>query len=115
MEMMSIAGNRLILLHPILYLLAIAKYDEWEDIYISSDSTKRMPVNYYSYPLYTDKAKNDWKRTPEMIKFFSETFGEYPFINEKYGMAMFGWNAGAMEHQTLTSIGYTEVSGDGEK
>jgi aminopeptidase N len=94
--------------------VAIAKYDYWSDYYYSADSSKKMPVDYYSFPKYTDKAKVDWKRTPEMIKYFSKTFGEYPFINEKYGMAMFGWSSGAMEHQTLTSMGYTQVSGNGK-
>ena len=48
------------------------------------------------------------------IQFFSKTFGEYPFINEKYGMAMFGWVGGAMEHQTVSSMGYTLVTGTGK-
>ena len=39
-----------------------------------------------------------------MMVLFSEQFGEYPFINEKYGHADFGWGGG-MEHQTLTSMG----------
>jgi aminopeptidase N len=47
-----------------------------------------------------------------MIEFLAMTFGEYPFINEKYGMAQFGWTSGAMEHQTLTSMGYLLVTGD---
>jgi len=91
----------------------LAKFNHWEDYYYSLDSSKKMPVDYYSFPKYTDYAKRDWKNTPGMIKFYSNLFGEYPFINEKYGMAMFGWTAGAMEHQTLTGIGYTLVSGDG--
>ncbi len=36
---------------------------------------------------------------------FSELFGEYPFIKEKYGVAEFLWSFGAMEHQTITGIG----------
>jgi len=43
-----------------------------------------------------------------MIVLFAEKYGEYPFINEKYGHAEFGWGGG-MEHQTLTSMGgYSE-------
>ncbi|MDZ4712776.1 MAG: M1 family metallopeptidase [bacterium] len=93
--------------------IAIAKYDQWTDTYTSLDSTKKMNVDYYTYPSYTERAKSDWKNTVDMIKFFSEIFGEYPFINEKYGMAMFGWVSGAMEHQTISSMGYTLVTGDG--
>lgn len=92
--------------------IAIGKYDTWSDSYSSQDGSKSMNVDYYSYPSYTDKAKTDWKNTVDMIDYFSKKFGEYPFINEKYGMAMFGWRSGAMEHQTVSSMGYTTVTGD---
>lgn len=92
--------------------VAIGKYDQWSDIYTSLDGSKKMNVDYYSYTPFTEKAKTDWKNTVNMIEFFSRTFGEYPFINEKYGMAMFGWTGGAMEHQTISSMGYTTVTGD---
>ncbi|MEO8665474.1 MAG: M1 family aminopeptidase [Ignavibacteria bacterium] len=72
-----------------------------------------MNVDYYTYPTYTERAKSDWKNTVNMIAFFSDKFGEYPFIKEKYGMAMFGWISGAMEHQTISSMGYTLVTGTG--
>lgn len=93
--------------------IAISKYDSWSDIYVSEDGSKQMNVDYYTYPSYTEKAKYDWKNTVSMIGFFSKMFGEYPFINEKYGMAMFGWVGGAMEHQTISSMGYTLVTGNG--
>ena len=92
--------------------IAIGKYDYWSDQYTSVDGLKKMNVDYYSYPTYTEKAKTDWKNTVGMLEFFSKTFGEYPFINEKYGMAMFGWSGGAMEHQTISSMGFTTVTGD---
>jgi aminopeptidase N len=84
----------------------------WEDTYTSLDGYKTMPVVYYAFPKDYEKAKKDWKSTPEMLKFYSETFGEYPFIDEKYGLAQFGWTSGAMEHQTITSYGYLLVTGD---
>lgn len=93
--------------------MAIAKYDNWNEIYLSLDGTKQMPVEYYAFPSYTERAKSDWNVTVSMINFFSSRFGEYPFINEKYGMAMFGWISGAMEHQTITSMGYPLVTGTG--
>ena len=39
-----------------------------------------------------------------MLSVFSELFGPYPFLNEKYGHAEFGWGGG-MEHQTISSMG----------
>ncbi|MDQ3019448.1 MAG: M1 family metallopeptidase [Bacteroidota bacterium] len=94
--------------------IAIGKYDKWSETYLSLDSSKQMPVDYYTYPTYTDRAKIDWKNTINMLQYFSKTFGEYPFINEKYGMAMFGWISGAMEHQTISSMGYILVTGSGK-
>lgn len=93
--------------------LAIGKYDKWTETYTSLDGKTEMPVEYYTYPSYTEKAKYDWQNTVEMIRFLSKTFGEYPFVNEKYGMALFGWSGGAMEHQTISSMGYRLVTGNG--
>ena len=42
--------------------------------------------------------------TPRMMQIYSNLFGMYPFVKEKYGHAEFGWGGG-MEHQTLTSLG----------
>ncbi|MGC8858845.1 MAG: M1 family metallopeptidase [Ignavibacteria bacterium] len=95
------------------YLVSFAAgaYDYWKDSVILSDA-KLLPLDYYTFPSYTERARKDWIKLPAMIKYFSSLIGEYPFSNEKYGMIMFGWNDGAMEHQTLTSIGYRLVTGD---
>jgi aminopeptidase N len=92
--------------------VVVAKFAHWEDTYTSVDGNKTMPVVYYVYPRDSANARIDWKETPEMIALYAKTFGEYPFINEKYGMAQFGWTSGAMEHQTLTSMGYLLITGD---
>lgn len=94
--------------------IAVGKYDHWNESYKSVTGDKQMNVDYYTYPSYTEKAKFDWKNTVSMIEYFAQTFGEYPFIDEKYGMAMFGWISGAMEHQTISSMGYTLVTGNGK-
>jgi aminopeptidase N len=46
-----------------------------------------------------------------MLEFFSDTYGLYPFVDEKYGVACANLGGG-MEHQTLTSYGYYLVRGD---
>ncbi len=96
------------------YLVSInlGNYSHWSDIYTTQDSLSSMPVSYYAFPSYYEDAKVDWERTPEMINFFSSLFGEYPFVDEGYGMAMFGWSNGAMEHQTISSMGYLTVTGN---
>ena len=43
-------------------------------------------------------------KTINMLEIFSEKFGLYPFINEKYGHAEFV-GLGGMEHQTISSMG----------
>ncbi|MBX7043282.1 MAG: M1 family metallopeptidase [Ignavibacteria bacterium] len=93
--------------------LAIGKYDKWSETYTALDGSAVMPVDYFTYPSYTTNAKYDWRNTVDMISYLAATFGEYPFINEKYGMAMFGWISGAMEHQTISSMGYRLITGDG--
>lgn len=95
-----------------LQCIVVGNLTYWEDTYTSLDGAKQMPVVYYAFPKDSAKARIDWKPTPEMIKFYSETYGEYPFIDEKYGLVQFGWTSGAMEHQTITSYGYLLVTGD---
>ena len=92
--------------------LNLGKYEHWSDIYTTQDSLSSMAVNYYAFPSFLEKAKDDWERTPEMINFYSSLFGEYPFLDEGYGMSMFGWSNGAMEHQTISSMGYNTVTGN---
>jgi aminopeptidase N len=96
------------------YLVSVvaAKLTYAHDTYVSLDGNKEMPVVYYTFPKDSAKARIDWAATPEMIGFLAKTFGEYPFLDEKYGMVEFGWTQGSMEHQTLTSYGYLLVTGD---
>ncbi|MFZ0454090.1 MAG: M1 family metallopeptidase [Ignavibacteriaceae bacterium] len=95
------------------YLISLysSKYDNFHDIYVSQDKKDSMKIQYYAFPEHLDYAKVDFKDHPKMIKFFSETFGEYPFIKEKYGVAEFLWQLGAMENQTITGIGSNFVRG----
>jgi aminopeptidase N len=58
-------------------------------------------LNYVLPEHYTDALQN-LPRVIDMLKIFSNLFGPYPFIKEKYGHAEFG-AGGAMEHQTMTS------------
>jgi len=63
-----------------------------------------MPVDYYVYPTLLSAAQTAFAGTVPMITHFARKFGEYPFVNEKYGMTTFQYG-GAMEHQTNTSYG----------
>jgi len=68
--------------------------------YTESDS---MPVYSYIVPSNFDKNSEKYGIVPEMLKAFTQYYGEYPFIKEKYGNAEFPWGGG-MEHQTVTSL-----------
>ncbi|MEI7812477.1 MAG: M1 family metallopeptidase [Ignavibacteria bacterium] len=94
------------------YLISVysADYRHFSQRYVSK-SSQEMNIDYYTFPEHFEMAKNDFAEHPEMIDFFSSVFGEYPFIKEKYGVAEFLWQAGAMEHQTITGIGSDFLNG----
>lgn len=101
-------------LYPIsTYLVAVysAPYVTYNDIYKGLDGNDSMKIDYYVLPEHLKQAKVDFAGHADMIKVFSELFGEYPFIKEKYGVAEFLWNFGAMENQTITGIGYNFLNG----
>jgi aminopeptidase N len=95
------------------YLVAIysSDYDHFSDQYISLDGSDTMKVDYYVLPDKLEKAKVDFSDHIKMIKFCAQTFGEYPFIKEKYGIAEFLWQLGAMEHQTITGVSSYLIGG----
>lgn len=95
------------------YLICVysAEYTNFSQQYISQDKADTMNIEYYVLPEHLENAKRDFEDHPKMIDFFAKTFGEYPFIKEKYGVAEFLWQMGAMEHQTITGIGSNFVSG----
>ncbi len=90
------------------YLISIAvtNYEEYINYfhYTQNGIPDSMPITHYLYPGKLSSIKAQLDETPNMIKVFSERYGLYPFIKEKYGHAEFGWG-GAMEHQTCTSMG----------
>lgn len=95
------------------YLICLysSVYENYKDYYISA-SNDTLPIEYYVIPEHLEKAKTDFEEHSLMIKTFSKLFGEYPFIKEKYGVAEFLWNLGAMEHQTITGVGTNFVTGN---
>jgi aminopeptidase N len=90
--------------------VAITEYVGWEETYISP-SGQEMTLEYQVFPEHYEAAQVDFERTPQMLDLFAGYFGEYPFIDDKYGMAEFVWE-GAMEHQTMSSYGDFLLTGD---
>ena len=96
--------------HPITaYLIAIAvtNYATYTEQALLPDGTS-VPVVNYVYPEDFSRAQNELSWTKTALEFFSERFGVYPFADEKYGHAQFGW-AGGMEHQTMSFMGSYNV------
>lgn len=94
---------------PYLVSIACTNYSVFEDAYQGAGG-ETLPLLYLAYPEDREDAEISWGRTPEMLAAFEERFGPYPFAGEKYGMAEFFWG-GAMEHQTLSSMGEYSVDG----
>ncbi|MBZ0181041.1 MAG: T9SS type A sorting domain-containing protein [Melioribacteraceae bacterium] len=83
--------------------LAMANYETFEEVW-NYDSVE-MDVIHYNYPENLNSARiSQLKKTIPMLDLFSDLFGLYPFSEEKYGHAEFGWGGG-MEHQTVSSMG----------
>ena len=82
--------------------LAIYPYDFWEQSF-QSNSGKILPIHHYVFPDQKEYFENNYNKTPEVLKVLSDFFGEYPFIEEKYGHVSFLW-PGGMEHQTISSM-----------
>ena len=83
--------------------LAITNYETWSEWfhYQPGDS---LEVQYYIYPEDFESARDQLTQTIDMLTYFHEIFGPYPFLTEKYGIAQFA-RGGGMEHQTITSQG----------
>lgn len=94
--------------YPIAYYLiavAVAKYVDYS-FYTNINGKNLLVQNYiYDNPSTLPFFKEEIDTTGPLLQYFSSVFGEYPFINEKYGhcMAPFG---GGMEHQTMTFQGF---------
>lgn len=92
--------------HPIAtYLVSVASYPyvvstDWYVPVLGAP----MELQFYDFPDYVLGAAPVHALVKGMIAAYAARFGEYPFLDEKYGEANFTWGGG-MENQTLTSIG----------
>ncbi len=63
-----------------------------------------FPIINYLYPENnTVETQTELAVTPIIINFYESILVSYPFRNEKYGHAQFGWGGG-MEHSTVSSM-----------
>jgi aminopeptidase N len=97
--------------HPIsTYLVAITvgRYWQWNQL---SNGVPQIPILECVFPEDSTKAKFDFANVPAMIPAFAARWGPYAF--DKYGMvAVTPFGAGGMEHQSMTTINRSWVSGN---
>jgi aminopeptidase N len=93
------------------YLVSVAAtvYSKFSQSYTTLTGAT-MPIDHYVYPEHLSAAQNSFSALPAMIAYYSQKFGEYPFVEDKYGMSEFSWG-GAMEHSTNTSYGTQLITG----
>lgn len=84
------------------YLIAIAVTDYTE--YSHHVSNGNFDIVNYVYPETFASAQSQTPVTVDIMNLFVNLFEQYPFIEEKYGHAQFGWGGG-MEHTTVSFMG----------
>jgi len=100
--------------HPIAtYLVGVAvtDYQTFADLVQAPDG-KQIEILNYVYPEYLTTAKAQSADIMRIMDFYNRHLITYPFADEKYGHAQFGWGGG-MEHQTMsfmTNLGFELVA-----
>ncbi|MBO3096636.1 M1 family aminopeptidase [Gelidibacter pelagius] len=86
------------------YLVAIAvtNYTVYYDTVFNSGNPFEI-INYV-YPENLAAVQAQTPVTVDIMNLYSTLFGEYPYADEKYGHAQFGWGGG-MEHTTVSFMG----------
>ena len=85
-----------------LICMAVTNYDVYTQLPSAATPTVTYPIVNYIYPETNSFAvRNQLAKTPEILDYFSTLFEPYPYSNEKYGHAQFGWGGG-MEHTTVS-------------
>lgn len=86
------------------YLIAIAvtNYEVYNHT-VPNNGNPFEIVNYV-YPESIGVAQSSTPITVDIMNLYTNLFEEYPFSNEKYGHAQFGWGGG-MEHTTVSFMG----------
>jgi len=91
--------------HPIpAYLIAVAVTNYEVYNHTVPNNGNPFDIVNYVFPENLASAQLDTPITVDIMNLFSTLFEEYPFADEKYGHAQFGWGGG-MEHTTVSFMG----------
>ena len=91
--------------YPIVsYLVAfsITNYTAYEE-FVELPNGDSLQVLNYVYPESVNDAKAGTPAIKDMMQFFNEKFGLYPYAEEKFGHAQFSWGGGT-EIQTMNFV-----------
>ncbi len=86
------------------YLIAIAVTNYEVYSHTVPNNGNPFDIVNYVYPESLSLAQSSTPVTVDIMNLFTNLFEEYPFANEKYGHAQFGWGGG-MEHTTVSFMG----------
>lgn len=79
----------------------VGKYTSFKDTLIQGGDTLSLDYNVLSYNL--DTAKRHFKQTLDVLSFYNEAFGYYPFAKDGFGLVESPYEG--MEHQSAIAYG----------
>lgn len=88
---------------------SLAKYNNWNLMYqgaaLPASGAVVIPLRFYIYSAFDTPARRSaWELVVPMLDAIRPLYGEYPFVNEGYGIYQFPFGGG-MEHQTMSGQG----------
>jgi len=86
------------------YLIAIAVTNYEVYSHTVTNNGNPFEIVNYVYPENLISAQSSTGITVDIMNLFTNLFEEYPYAEEKYGHAQFGWGGG-MEHTTVSFMG----------
>jgi aminopeptidase N len=69
--------------------LMIYPYEIHYDDYLYNDGADTMKIHFYNFPRNYDNCRSLYDQVKDMIAFFVDRYGEYPFVWEKFSLASF--------------------------
>ena len=96
------------------YLIAFASAEDYVviDLEYETQEGDTMPMPQYVFEWQEDMGEISFETMPEMVAIEAELFGEYPFVDEKYGQVATTAFGGGMEHQTITFLYPAFIDGE---
>ncbi len=91
---------------PYLACFSTGAYTQWSQSFVNANAPGgAMPVDYYIHPSSDNPGNRAaWEYSLGALGVFGDAYGDYPFLQEKYGVYQFPFGGG-MEHQTMTGMG----------